>query len=288
MSTVSPTPGAHVSILVDEDRPALLEFLDRERLASVYLRSVVHEFGVTPGDRMGHGRFFGASTDGRLQAVLFAGNARNFSTLGDLGSLPALLARAMTGTGTPRLFVGPEEHAPVVRAAFARAGASPFLDRAQAYYVLDPSGVADTDDISVRPARMDELTQVAEAHAVMTEEDLEIPSAHLDMERLRQMSRARIDQGKVWVHMDGDRLLFKTEEAARSEDAVLVGGVFTDPSVRGRGYATRGIAAWARRLFADGLEHMALHVNAVNFPAVRAYERVGFRRHSMLRLILAY
>jgi GNAT superfamily N-acetyltransferase len=288
MTPVSPTPGVHVSILVDEDRPALLDLLKRDRVASVYLRSVVHEFGISPTDRMGHGRFFGASLKGRLLGVLFAGNARNFSTLGEVTALPVLLQRAMTGAANPRLFVGPAEHAPLIRSAFARAGASPFLDRAQAYYVLDPDRVVSADGTPIRPARLEELTEVAQAHAAMTEEDLEIPRTQLDMAKLREMSRARIEQGKVWVHMDEGRLLFKTEEAARSEDAVLVGGVYTDPSVRGQGYATRGIATWARRLFAGGLERMVLHVNANNAPAVGAYERVGFVRHSMLRLILAY
>jgi predicted GNAT family acetyltransferase len=33
---------------------------------------------------------------------------------------------------------------------------------------------------------------------------------------------------------------------------------------------------------------MVLHVNTANRPAVAAYERVGFRRHSTLRLILSF
>jgi hypothetical protein len=88
--------------------------------------------------------------------------------------------------------------------------------------------------------------------------------------------------------MEGDTLLFKTEESARTPDAVLVGGVFTHPDHRGRGLATRGLAAWAGQLFAAGLERMALHVNAANTPAIRAYEHTGFRRHSLLRLMLTF
>jgi RimJ/RimL family protein N-acetyltransferase len=52
--------------------------------------------------------------------------------------------------------------------------------------------------------------------------------------------------------------------------------------------ATRALAAWARLLFDQGLDHLALHVNGRNRPAIGAYERVGFRPHAMLRLILAY
>jgi predicted GNAT family acetyltransferase len=92
----------------------------------------------------------------------------------------------------------------------------------------------------------------------------------------------------VWLVTEGQRLLFKTEESARSEDGVLIGGVFTDPEWRGRGLARRGIGTWAHILFDRGLTLLALHVNRDNQPAIRAYERVGFRRHTSLRLMLTY
>ena len=62
----------------------------------------------------------------------------------------------------------------------------------------------------------------------------------------------------------------------------------TDPDLRGQGYARRALVSWAKEIFDEGLEFLALHVNVANRPAVRAYERIGFRRHSSLRLILGY
>jgi len=121
----------------------------------------------------------------------------------------------------------------------------------------------------------------------MTEEDLEIPRGQIDTARLRAMSLRRIQDGKVWVIMEGSRLIFKTEEVARTPEGILVGGVYTQPKERGRGIASRAIASWARRLFDEGFEMLTLHVNAGNTPAIRAYERAGFRRHVELRLILA-
>jgi hypothetical protein len=278
----------HVSLLVEEDRPAVTALLDQDPLATLYLRSLVFEYGLSPTMRTGHGRFFGARRRGGLVAVVFMGNARNLTTWGETEGVEAALERGLQAPGGPRLFVGPAEHAGLVRRAFARTGASPFLDRDQAYYVLTPGTLASLEDVSIRPARASELDAVGAAHAAMTEEDLLIPRVQLDFDRLRQLARQRIAEGKIWVIFEGDRLVFKTEESARAEDGILVGGVFTDPLFRGRGLAARGIAAWADRMFAEGLRVMTLHVNASNTPAVRAYERVGFRRHSMLRLMLAY
>ncbi len=274
---------------MDEDREALGRFLDADRCGTLYLRSLVHEFGVSPTAQTGHGRFFGASRSGEFHAVAFLGNSRNLTTWGPEAAVEGILNRAVQNADGPRLFVGPAEHAGLIRGLFSRTGAAPTVDRAQAYYVLTPETLAEPDpDSPVRPAEPDDLELVAPAHAAMTEEDLQIPRTRLDMSRLREISRQRIARGKVWVVIEGKTLIFKTEEAARSEEGVLVGGVYTDPHYRGKGHATRALTAWAERLFRDGLEVLTLHVNAANTPAVRAYERVGFRPHSMLRLMLAY
>jgi len=288
MPSVSRTRGLHVSLLVDEDREALDRFLDTDRRGTLYLRSLVHEYGVSPTPVTGHGRFFGASRNGEILAVAFLGNSRNLTTWGPPAEVGAVLDRAVANTEGPRLFVGPVEHAGLIRGLFSRTGVMPALDRAQAYYVLTPETLAAFEPSPIRLAEPGDLDLVAPAHASMTEDDLKIPKSHLDMTRLREISRQRITQGKVWVVIENGTLIFKTEEAARSEDGILVGGVFTDPRFRGKGHATRALAAWAERLFADGLEVMTLHVNAANTPAVRAYERVGYRPYSMLRLMLAY
>jgi predicted GNAT family acetyltransferase len=135
---------------------------------------------------------------------------------------------------------------------------------------------------------VEETEQVARAQAAMTEEDLLIPQRQIDLSRLREISERRILDGKVWVITRGRRLLFKTEESARTPEGILVGGVYTDPEHRGLSLATRGLTTWARQLFAGGLRIIALHVNADNGAAIKVYERVGFSRHSELRLMLTY
>jgi hypothetical protein len=289
MTSVSPAGGVRATILVDEDRRTLLDLLHQDGLGTVYLRSLVHEFGITPTDAIGHGRFYGFWRGPRLSAVVFVGNARNMTTLGPDEDLEVLLGRVQQAPERPRLFVGPEVHAPAVRRPMFRGGGvRPRLDRKQAYYVLDRAAVGDPEPLDLRPARESERDQVVRAHAAMIEEDLGIPVTHLDVDRLGDLANRRIRAGKIWVHMRNGELVFKTEEIGRAPDAVLVGGVYTAPIHRGRGYASRGMASWARDHFPDEVRHFALHVNAVNTPAYRAYERAGYRRRSTLRLILSY
>ena len=288
MSMTTPHERLDIVLLSEEDRPRLQQLLDQERWTSLYLRSLVHEFGISPTAHLEHGRFFGAMRGSHLTSVAFCGNSRNLTTLGETADLVPVVARTFEAGHPPRLFVGPADHARLVREAFAKHGAMPFLDREQYYYVLTSDMLVEQEKVSLRPAELEDVESVTLAQAAMTEEDLSVPRNHIDYARLREISRRRIQSGKVWLVSDGPRLLFKTEESARSEDGVLIGGVFTDPECRGRGLARRGIGTWARILFDRGLTLLALHVNRDNLPAIRAYERVGFRRHTSLRLMLTY
>jgi ribosomal protein S18 acetylase RimI-like enzyme len=287
MTSLSIPPGLEMRILQDSDREALLPVLDRDPVGCLYLRSLIHEFGISPTQELEHGTFYASSRGGEVGAVLFLGNSRNITTAGRPADLAPLLEHALGRDGA-RLFVGPAEHSGVVRRALLRSAASPLLDRAQIYYVLTPRTLVPLDELPIRLARPHELQAIVHAQAAMTEEDLEIPRGQIDTVRLRGMSRRRIREGKVWVIMEGSRLIFKTEEVARVPEGILVGGVYTRSDHRGKGYAGRAIASWARRLFEEGLELLALHVNAGNTPAIRAYERVGFRPYAELRLILTY
>lgn len=288
MTSVSPAGGVRATLLVNEDHKAIRVLLARDLRGTVYLRSLIHEYGISPTEELGHGRFYGYWRRDSLEAVAFVGNARNMTTVGEPEDVEVLMDRVYQSPYRPRLFVGPEEHAGPVRRLLLRDGLNPRLDRGQSYYVLDRGNLQDLEPLEVRRAAAAELDAVVTAHAAMIREDLKIPAPHLDLDRLHDLAAARIEDGKIWVHVRDDRLVFKTEEISRSEDAILVGGVYTDPLYRGQGYASRGMASWARQIFNRGLERLALHVNADNLPAYRAYERTGFERHSMLRLILTY
>lgn len=288
MSVVSLPRNFRVRLLENPDHDSLLEFLGPHFAETVYIRSLIHEFGVTPTTHIEHGRFLGGERDGRLKSLVFLGNSRNLTTVGETEDLAPLLEYALRDQVRPRLFVGPIDHAPLVRRTFAGDHRKPFLDREQAYYLLTPRTLASLEEVDIRRAGPEDVEDVARAQVAMTEEDLLIPKGHIDLARLREISSQRIDAGKVWILRENGTLVFKTEESARAETEILVGGVFTHPGHRGRGLATRGMATWCRRLFEEGLTRIALHVNARNTPAVKAYERAGFERHSMLRLMLAY
>ena len=75
---------------------------------------------------------------------------------------------------------------------------------------------------------------------------------------------------------NGMRLIFKADISAPSRYGVQISGVYTDPSVRNQGVATRAMRELCRLLFVRGWPRVTLYVNEGNQPALKVYERVGF------------
>jgi ribosomal protein S18 acetylase RimI-like enzyme len=60
------------------------------------------------------------------------------------------------------------------------------------------------------------------------------------------------------------------------EDLAIIRGVYTQPSLRGKGYATNVCSAVTARLIEQGKEAF-LYVSKDNHPALRVYRKLGFR-----------
>jgi ribosomal protein S18 acetylase RimI-like enzyme len=70
-----------------------------------------------------------------------------------------------------------------------------------------------------------------------------------------------------------------THLVAEEQGVAAVGNVYTRRDKRGRGLATRLVAAVAGVLRSKGIQTVALNVAQDNKTAIRAYERVGFVRY---------
>lgn len=78
------------------------------------------------------------------------------------------------------------------------------------------------------------------------------------------------------VLMDGDTPISMTGFNARLPDIVQIGGVYTPPQLRGRGYARRALALHLEQVRAQGVTRATLF--AANASAVAAYEAIGFTK----------
>jgi predicted GNAT family acetyltransferase len=73
---------------------------------------------------------------------------------------------------------------------------------------------------------------------------------------------------------------------ARLPDMVQVGGVYTPPEARGRGYARTAVALCLRAARERGVRRAILFTGEDNIPAIRAYRALGFERIGDFAIVL--
>ena len=287
---MSRVPETRVRSLGVSDTEAVLALLRRRPIHNVLLEHVVGvgALGRIPG-------FFGCEVPGgAIEAVLLVGSNGGASLEVCRDEAFAPLAACASGLPVrPRHITGSEDVTVPFWSEYApRITADLLWERRERVYVADrgapvpeSGGRAGT---SVRPAREQELDEVVENSAQQHLEDLKEDRHALDPQGFRARHLNEIREGHWWVLTDGRRICFQVHVGPRNASVIQLGGVFTTPSARARGYATRGLAALVARLHADR-PRVSLFCDESNEVACRLYERVGFktRHHNRSYLLRA-
>lgn len=185
-----------------------------------------------------------------------------------------------------RMIVGPR---PVVERFWERVRtwhAPPRRIReSQPVLVLDRSSLRPAaDGVRARRAYASEWEIVAKNSAEMIEHELEYDPRGVSAE-FNANVRIMIDRGMWWVGVHDGEICFFCNAGPRSEYTMQLQGIWTPERLRGRGLATRALAAICAELLKD-VPTLSLYVNGFNDPALRLYERVGFRRTGELATLL--
>lgn len=105
-------------------------------------------------------------------------------------------------------------------------------------------------------------------------------------ERCRQDMADSLERGDTWVvERDGTPVASSSFNAALAE-VVQVGGVWTPPEHRGRGYGRAAVAASLLDVRAEGVGRSVLFTGDENLPARRAYAALGYERIGDFRIVL--
>jgi RimJ/RimL family protein N-acetyltransferase len=224
------------------------------------------------------GRFTAYAENGRLTALCHVG--ANVVPAGrDCGRFAPAAAR-----GRARMIIGDEQAVGELWERLADRMPQPRDDRpGQPVYALSrPPAAGDT---GLRPARSSDFELLLPACAAAHEEEIGVnPLAH-DPEGFRWRTRSQIEEGRSWLWVEDDRILFKAEASAWTPSAVQVQQVWVDPPFRNRQYAQRGMRDLCRLLLGR-VPTVCLFVRPENAPAIRVYEAIGMQRHGAYRSLI--
>lgn len=159
------------------------------------------------------------------------------------------------------------------------------IRESQPVLALDRSSLrAAAGGVRVRRAYANEWEIVATNSAEMIEHELEYDPRGVSAE-FNANVRIMIDRGMWWIGEHDGEICFFCNAGPRSDYTLQLQGIWTPERLRGRGLATRALAAICAQLLQD-VPTVSLYVNGFNDPALRLYERVGFRRTGELATLL--
>jgi predicted GNAT family acetyltransferase len=115
----------------------------------------------------------------------------------------------------------------------------------------------------------------------------EEPSPRL-CKQCRASAERSLEQGVTWLLEDGGEPVATSSFNATIDEAVQVGGVWTPPHLRNRGYGRAAVAASLLDARAEGVTTSILFTGEGNLAAQRAYEALGFRQIGHYRLLLLH
>jgi uncharacterized protein len=247
----------------------ILEFCVQDPVERVFLEDVA---------RRGLGRFSAFADNGRLTALCHVG-ANVVPSGRDCGRFADVTAR-----GRARMIIGDEGPVSELWEVVSERMPAPRDDRpGQPVYVIDEP--PEPGDTRLRAANERDYKLLLPACAAAHQEEIGIDPLARDPEGFRWRTRSQIDDGRSWVWLEDDTILFKAEASAWTPAAVQIQQVWVDPPVRNRGYAQRGMRDLIRLLL-DRVPAVCLFVRPENAPAIRVYEAVGMRRCGSYRSLI--
>ena len=254
---------------LDPTLDQILAFCAEEPIERVFLEDIA---------RRGLGRFSALAEDGRLAALCHIG-----ANVVPSGDGCAYFAEA-AARGQARMIIGEERAVDELWDEARRRMPKPRDDRpGQPVYVLDEP--PESGDTGLRRATVADLDLLVPACAAAHREEIGIDPLRRDPEGFRWRTRAQIDEGRSWLWLEGDVILFKAEASAWTPAAVQLQQVWVDPGVRNRGYASRALRDLCRLLL-ERVPAVCLFVRPENAPAIRVYDGIGMRRTISYRSLI--
>lgn len=285
---------ADLRVLGVGDEARLLSFLEPYLDSSLFFFSNVEKAGLVDRGEPLQGTYV-ASFDARGQMTAVAAHSWNGNVMlqGDVG-LEQAAQRARELSGRPvRGLIGPwnlvcraRRSLGLEAAAAAHDGREHLLALELAELRLPP--LLSRGDVRLRAPTEEEAEGALGAwRADYRVECLGAERTAALAEIARDETRGWLASGTLWVLTVAGEIVAMTGFNSETRGVVQVGGVFTPPSLRGRGYARAAVGA-SLRLAQEtrGASRSVLFTSQTNVAARRAYEALGYRIVSDFGLVL--
>jgi len=262
--------------LNQSDEAEVVEFLAHRPIHTVFMASLIRDNGLlSPHNR---GSFYaGRDRSGLLEGVALTGHATVIEARTE-NSL-VCFARLARNCLNAHLIRGEQETIHSFWEHYADSGQEPrLICREMLFEQRVP--VPPTENVDdLRPATLSDLDKVLAVNASMAFDEGGINPMKRDPGGFRNRTARRIEQGRVWVWIQGNRLIFKADVVGDTPEVAYLEGVHVHAEERRQGYGLRCLSTLSSILL-ERSQSICLTVNETNKNALKFYERAGYQFHS--------
>lgn len=276
----SPAP-VDVKPLANSEQSEVLQFLSQRAIHTVSMMSLIQDNGIeNPFNR---GTFYGCrDAQGQLEGVALVGHATLLETVSDRAL--ALLAQVAQQCPNTHMIMGEKERVADFWLHYATAGRRQRLACREWLYELSWPITARETNTGLRRATAAELELVMPVQAELAFTESGVNPLDVDPQGFRARCLRRIDQGRTWVVVENDQLIFKADVISKASDVVYLEGIWVRDEERNNGNAVRFMNELTHRLLGDA-KSICLLVNETNKRAQSFYRKCGFRFRSTYETI---
>ncbi|HEX8558654.1 MAG TPA: GNAT family N-acetyltransferase [Pyrinomonadaceae bacterium] len=270
----SPETAFRVHLLTEKDAEAeVLDFLAERPAPTVVMRGLIRDNGLeSPFNR---GAFYACrDREGRLEGVALVGHA-TFVEARTAGALRAF-AELAQGERAAHMILGEQEMVQQFWGHYAPAGQRPRLFCRELLFEQRWPVRACEPVEGLRLATLEDLMLVMPVHAAMAYEESGVNPLDVDLQGFRLRCARRIENGRVWVLVEGGELVFKADVASETPECAYAEGVYVEPASRQKGLGLRCLSQLGRTLLGRSESVCAL-VNEQNLVAQALFLKAGYR-----------
>lgn len=267
--------------LSGKDTAHVLRVLDADPVASCMIAARVQDSGLDP--RSFHGEMW--SRGGPDESLCFYG-ANLVPLLGSVDDLRSFADRACRGPRMCSSLVGRAELTlPLWEMLEPDWGAPRELRSEQPLLATSTYSVFPPDPL-VRLVHADELDVYLSAAVAMFIEEVGVdPQANDGGRGYRRRIASLIAAGRAWARFEDGQVIYKAEVGSQSAAVGQIQGVWVHPLYRGQGLGSAGTATVVDSVVRSG-RIASLYVNSFNWPARRAYSRIGLEQVATFTTVL--
>ncbi len=272
----------NVEILTESNTDEVLNFLNTRPIHTVAMTSFIFDNGLESD--LNRGKYYGyRNSSGKLEGVALIGH----TTLVEARTIQANAALALTAreSETPiYVMMSDNETIDSFWEIYKQPDTQPRLVCTEKLFEVNfPFPVQDCK-WDVRLAKPDELQPIAEAHAEVAFLESGTNPLEKDEEGFLKRCLRRIEKDRTFVVFENEKLVFKADIVAETNDVIYLEGIYVSPEYRGQGIAPSCLSNLSLDLL-ERVENICMLSNLKFESAHRSFSKAGYVSNDICKTI---